>query len=395
MTDSRLQANIVAARADGGRIAENILYFARLLRASGLPIGPQKTVLATEAVLAAGVEDAKTLFWTLHSVFVSRRSEAEIFNQAFHLFWRDPGYVQQLMSVMVPNLKREPQRQDAMARRLAESLMTKRAAEAAQTRDELKFEATGTFSGAEVLQSKDFEQMSAEELRLARATLRGMGLAMAEMRTRRFRPSRRSERLDTRAMLRAMGRGGPDALRPMWKARTWRKPPLVVLCDISGSMDVYARVFLHFLYAVSNDRDHVHAFLFGTRLTNVTRALRNRDPDAAIAKASRAAPDWAGGTRIGETLAAFNRLWARRVLGQNATVLVITDGLDRSGGDGVEAAARRLRASCRRLVWLNPLMRYDEYAPMAAGARALSKHVSEARACHNLRSIADLTAALT
>ncbi|MDX2265727.1 MAG: VWA domain-containing protein [Hyphomicrobiales bacterium] len=394
MTAGRIEANIVAAQADGGRIAENILYFGRMLRAAGLPVGPRQTVLATEAVLAAGVEDVKTLFWTLHAVFVSKRSEADIFNQAFHLFWRDPGYVQQLMSVMVPSLKREPRTQDAMARRLAESLMSRKAAEAAPERDELRFEATGTFSGAEVLQSKDFEQMSAEELRLAREAVKHMGLAMAEMRTRRFAPASRGERLNVRAMLKAMGAHGPDALRPMWRARAWRRPPLVALCDISGSMDAYARVFLHFLYTVANDRERVSAFLFGTRLTNISRALRNRDPDAAIAKASRAAPDWAGGTRIGESLSEFNRLWARRVLGQNATVLLITDGLDRSGGEGVAAAARRLRASSRRLIWLNPLLRYDEYAPLAAGARELTKHVSETRPCHNLRSMADLVAAL-
>jgi uncharacterized protein with von Willebrand factor type A (vWA) domain len=144
-----------------------------------------------------------------------------------------------------------------------------------------------------------------------------------------------------------------------------------------------------------NAREQVHCFLFGTRLTNITRALRNRDPDAAIAKVSHLVADWSGGTRIGDSLRTFNRDWARRVLGQNATVLLFTDGLDRAGGEGIADAARRLRASSRRLIWLNPLLRYDRYAPLASGARELERHVSELRPCHNLRSLADLALALS
>jgi uncharacterized protein len=391
-----ISPNIIAARADGGRIAENILFFVRLLRASGLPLGPERTLAATEAVLAAGIEDQATLYWALHAVLVSRRAEHDIFDQAFHLFWRDPDYIKQLLSVMVPNMNGLPaEKNDAVARRLAEQIMSSATSRHAPERDELRIDARGTASDAELFQAKDFEQMSAEELRLARRILSEMILPLAEIRTRRFTPASRGERLDIRRMLRRMGSQGPDALLPLYRARVWRRPPLVVLCDISGSMDSYARIFLHFLYAVTNARDRVHSFLFGTRLTNITRMLKNRDPDAALARVTKAVPDWSGGTRIGDTLAAFNRLWARRVLGQNALVLLFTDGLDRAGGEDIGPAARRLAASCRRLIWLNPLLRYDDYRPLAAGARELVKHVSEVRPCHNLASLADLTAALS
>jgi uncharacterized protein len=393
---SELKPNIIAAQADGGRIAENILFFVRLLRASGLPLGPERTIAATEAVLAAGVEDQATLYWALHTVLVSRRAEHDIFNQAFQLFWRDPDYIKQLLSVMVPNMRGLPaERNDAIARRLAEQIMAASNSRHAPERDELIIDARGTASDAELFQAKDFEQMSAQELRLARRVLSEMVLPLAEIRTRRFTPAARGERLDLRRMLRRMGSQGPDALLPLYRARAWRRPPLVVLCDISGSMDSYARIFLHFLYAVTNARDRVHSFLFGTRLTNITRALKNRDPDAALARVTRSVPDWSGGTRIGDSLAAFNRLWARRVLGQNALVLLFTDGLDRAGGENIGPAARRLAASCRRLIWLNPLLRYDDYQPLASGARELVKHVSEVRPCHNLASLADLTAALS
>ena len=182
---------------------------------------------------------------------------------------------------------------------------------------------------------------------------------------------------------------------PLYKERQWRAPPLVVICDISGSMDSYARLFLHFLYALINAGERVHAFLFATRLTNVTRLLRNRDPDTAIAKASSAVEDSSGGTRIGPSLHAFNKVWARRILGQNATVLLFSDGLDRSEGEGIARETRRLAASCRRLIWLNPLLRYEGYAPLAAGAAELSRHAGEPRACHNLKSVGELAAALS
>ncbi len=392
-----LGPNIVAGKIDGGRIAGNILAFARVLRAAGLPVGPQKTIEACDAVLAAGIEDPKVFYWTLHSVFVSRPSERDIFNQAFHLIWRDPGYIQQLLSVMVPNLKgaAAPPR-DTMARRLADSLFLHRQAQHAVEREILELDARGTASDIETFSAKDFEEMTADELRLALRVVAKLVLALEKLRTRRWsaRANMRRESLDLRRMLRQAGCRGTEAMRPMYRSRRMRVPPLVVLCDISGSMDSYARLFLHFLYAIINGGEQVHAFLFGTRLTNVTRILKSRDPEAAMAKASRAVQDWSGGTRIGESLHNFNKNWARRVLGQNATVLLFTDGLDRSAGEGVEVEARRLAGSCRRLIWLNPLLRFEGYSPLAAGAAALSNQIRDMRPCHNLKSVADLAAAL-
>jgi uncharacterized protein len=398
MKRAELRANIVTGTADGGRIADNILGFARVLRSAGLPIGPQKVIEATDAVLVAGVESPKVLYWTLHSVFVTRPSERDIFNQAFHLIWRDPGYIQQLLSVMVPNLRGAASApRDAMARRLADSLFLHREAQHAVERDSLQLDARGTASDLDALASKDFEQMTADELRLARRVIAELAASLAKRRTRRFSAAtvQRAERLDLRRMLRQAGSRGIEGISPVYKRRQRRAPPLAVLCDISGSMDSYARLFLHFLYALTNEGERVHAFLFGTRLTNVTRMLRNRDPDAAIAKVAGTVKDWSGGTRIGESLHIFNKLWARRVLGQNATVLLFTDGLDRAGGEGIAREARRLRGSCSRLVWLNPLVRFDGYAPLAAGAAELARHASDLRPCHNLTSIADLAAALS
>ncbi len=392
----RLDANIVTAKADGGRLAANILGFARVLRSAGMPASPAKVHEAVAAVLAAGLSDPKVFYWTLHAVFVSRPSERDIFNQAFHLIWRDPGYIQQLLSVMVPNLRNSGAPRDAMARRLADSLFLRQGAEQAVEREQMEIDARGTASDLEILAEKDFEQMTADELRLVRVAMAELAARLAKRATRRFSPKGTGggRRLDLRRMLRQAGSRGPEGILPLYKVRQRRAPPLVVMCDISGSMDSYARVFLHFLYGLINSGERVHAFLFGTRLTNVTRILRDRDPDAAMAKAAGEVQDWSGGTRIGESLHAFNKIWARRVLGQNATVLLFTDGLDRSGGEGISREARRLRASCRRLIWVNPLLRYDGYAPLAAGAAELDRHVSEMRPCHNLKSVAGLASAL-
>jgi len=391
-----LRANLAAAEADGGKIAANILQFARLLRSAGLPIGPQQVILATEAVMAAGVDNPKTLYWTLHSVFVTRPSERDIFAEAFQLIWRDPDYLRQLLSVMAPNARGAQARpSDPVARRLADSLFLHQGEMSAVEREEFQLDASGTASTAQGLAEKDFEQMSSAELALARRVISDIAIALAKIRTRRFMAaSSGGERLDMRRMLRKSGSRGTEALLPLFRKRRMRRPPLVVLCDISGSMDAYARLFLHFLYALVNARERVHCFLFGLHLTNITRNLRDRDPDAALAKVAGQVTDWSGGTRIGESLSEFNRLWARRLLGQNATVLLFTDGLDRAAGEGIGEAARRLRASSRRLIWLNPLLRYDDYAPLAAGAAALEQHVSEVRPCHNLASLADLADAL-
>ena len=392
----RLLPNLIAAKADGGRIAENILQFGRLLRAAGLPVGPDRSIRATEAVLAAGLESPTILYWTLHSVYVMRPEHHDVFDQAFFLFWKDPGFLQSMMAMMLPSVKAPPKSAEKpLSRRLREPLMPNSGNRPPALRpDELDLDASQSWSANEVLRHKDFELMSADEQRRAREAIRRMALAMAEIPTRRFEASSRGRRLDMKRILRDTGAKGTDHLALHTRDRRWRRPPLVVLCDISGSMDSYARMLLHFLYAVTNARDRVHCFLFGTRLTHITRTLKSRDPDSAIAKLSADVKDWSGGTRIGDSIATFNRDWGRRVLGQNAVVLLITDGLDRDNADGLGLAARRLRASCRRLIWLNPLLRYDAYAPLAAGARELRPHVSELRGCHNLASLEELARAL-
>ncbi|MEZ5909237.1 MAG: VWA domain-containing protein [Hyphomicrobiaceae bacterium] len=395
-TAVRLEANLIVASADGGRLADNVMHFARLLRASGLAVGPADTVRAMEAALAVGIESPRRLYWALHATLVRRRQDREIFNQAFVAFWKDPGFLEQMLSLMLPRSPADAApAEPAMNRRLAESLFRPPAERPdARAEDHIEIDMAGTHSVLEVSRTKDFEQMSAAELAAARRAIARLRLPAELVRTRRLRGGLKRERIDLRRIVREMAAKGPDHLLLHYRERRWRRAPLVVLCDVSGSMETYARVLLHFLHALANDRDRVSTFLFGTGLSNVTRAFADRDPDVAVARVTAEVTDFSGGTRIATALDAFNRQWARRVLGQNAVVLLITDGLDRDAGEGLDTAARRLAACSRRLVWLNPLLRYDRYEPIAAGARVLARHAHEMRACHNLASLADLVRAL-
>jgi uncharacterized protein with von Willebrand factor type A (vWA) domain len=377
-----------------GRLVENVMHFARALRAAGLPIGPGKVLAAIEALGAVGIADRQDFYWTLHAVFVNRRDQRELFDQAFHIFWRNPQLLEKMLGVMLPTIRTDEPMEE-MSRRLAEALHPGDGKDRDQPEQEkLELDAVMTFSDREKLQRMDFEKMSGEELRQARAALRRLTLPLAEAPIRRFTPDPRGERADMRASLRAQLRStGVIALKR--KRRQRRPPPLVVLCDISGSMSRYSRLFIQFMHAVTNDRDRVFTFLFGTRLTNITRYLRQKDVDVALDRVAAVVEDWSGGTRIGQSLAEFNRRWSRRVLGQGAVVLLITDGLDREGGQGIAQEMDRLHRSCRRLIWLNPLLRYEGFAPKSQGMRAILPHVDEFRPVHNLQSLEELVEALS
>ena len=386
-----------------GRLVENIMHFARTLRAAGLPVGPGKVLSAIRAVEAVGLHRRADFYWALHAVFVNRRDQQELFDQAFHVFWRNPKILERMMGLLLPDV-RPLVKQDAenalhISRRLADALRAGRRGgdgdEPDREEDEVEIDAALTYSSKEILQTRDFEKMSLDELDRAKAAIAAMRLPIMDLPTRRFRPTPGGRRVDLRATMRAALRSGSDTIPLRWKTRRRRHPPLVILCDISGSMARYSRMLLHFMHAVTNDRDRVHTFVFGTRLTNVTRHLRHKDIDIALEKVAEAVEDWSGGTRIGVCLHSFNVYWSRRVLGQGAVVLFISDGLDRDNAEGLGAEIARLHRSCRRLIWLNPLLRYEGYEPKSLGARVIMPHVDDFRTVHNLESLAQLTDVLS
>ncbi len=380
---------------NGGLIAANIMHFARVLRAAGLPIGPGKVLDAINALATLGIGRREDFYWTLHATFVNRRDQRELFDQAFHIFWKNPQILERMMSMMLPSaqLAEEEAPENDLSSRVAEALTAgTEAREEIKTREkeEVEFDATLTWSQDEVFRDLDFEKMTNAEMEAAKAAMQQIRLPLRALPTRRFHPSKNGARIDMRTTLRSSLRSNGDIIPMHWRKRKRRNPPLVVLCDISGSMERYARMLLHFLHAVTNDQDRVHTFLFGTRLTNVTRYLRYRDIDISLENVASAVVDWSGGTRIGECLKDFNRFWSRRVLTQGAVVVLITDGLDRDGGEGLHLEMDRLHRSSRHLIWLNPLLRYDKFQPKSHGIKAILPHVDEFRPVHNLESLAQL-----
>jgi uncharacterized protein with von Willebrand factor type A (vWA) domain len=378
------------AQASDGRLLANLMQFARTLRAAGLPVGPGKVLDAVAAVEAVGIADRRDFYWTLHAVLVNRADQRVLFDQAFHVFWRNPELLKKMLGLVLPELNIEMPRDEGaeMLRRLAEALHpNQKARESGET--ELEIDAALSASDREQLHAMDFEKMSLEELARAKAAIARMRLPIHDIPTRRYARDPRGARADMRATLRAALRSG-GIIELKRKSQRRRPPPLVVLCDISGSMSRYSRVFLHFMHSITNDRDRVHTFVFGTRLTNITRYLRFRDVDIALDRVADAVEDWSGGTRIGHSVREFNRLWSRRVLGQGAVVLLITDGLDRDAGTGLAHQMDRLHRSCRQLIWLNPLLRYEGFEPRSLGMKAMLPYVDEFRPVHNLESLETL-----
>ena len=383
------------------KLAENVVVFTRLLRAAGLRLGTASALDAAGAAAAVDLRRRGELYWALHAALVRRPEERALFDQAFSLFWRDPddaGRGRELMARMLPQMRlAHLPTPPAISRRLAEAwrqLQPPPPRPPGKVPERAELDAALSFSPDELLRSRDFEQMTAAELARAKRLVARLQLTRRPVRTRRYAPDPHGPRIDLARTARDSRTTLGDLAPLRWRSRIERPPPLVVLCDVSGSMGRYAEMLLCFLHALLGERQRTHAFLFATRLTPVTRLLRRRDADEALARCGREVADWAGGTRLRGCLRDFNRTWSRRVLGQGAVVLLVTDGLDRDPEAGLAAEADRLHRSCRRLIWLNPLLRWAGFSPRAAGVRALLPHVDEHRPVHNLDSLEALGRAL-
>ena len=373
-----------------GALALNILHFARALRDTGIPVGPGAVLDAVAAVEAVGFSDKTDFREVLHAVFVKKHEHTLLFDQVFDVFWKRKGLLEKLIAMLSPQAPadKKPAKAEAGASRVADA-MFKSNKEAPPPPPSLDLDARLTMSATEILQTKDFAQMSAKEIAEARALIAKMRMPDDLRPTRRFSPSHFGQRFDPRRTFRRSLRGGGALIDLAFRARAEKHPPVVALCDISGSMAEYTRLFLHFLHALGETR-RVTTFLFGTRLTNVTRAMRARDPDEALARCSQDVADWSGGTRISASLHRFNRDWSRRVLSQGPVVLLFTDGLERDGLEALGPEMERLHKSCRRLIWLNPLLRWEGFQPKSQGIRAMLPYVDEFRTVHNLDSLRNL-----
>jgi len=376
--------------------AENVVHFARVLRHAGIPVGPDRVLAALEAIEAVGVARRDDVHAALSAVMLDRHEQQPLFDDAFAAFWRDPKLLERMMAELLPKISGRREMNKQRSQRLADALAAPPpAAEGARREgpdDQVEFETAFTFSDRERLARADFESMTAAEFELAKKLAEEVPLPFAPVRRRRHEASARGV-VDLRATMLAMARQ-PETLVPRFSRPRSELPTIVVLLDISGSMDRYARLMLHYVHGLTRRYLKVHTLTFGTRLTNITRALRHRDPDLALALASAQVQDWKGGTRIASCLDDFNRHWARRLLGANAALLLVTDGLDRDDHGELTRAAAQLRLFARQIVWLNPLLRFEKFEPRAGGVRALLPFVDRFLPVHNLASLADLATVL-
>ena len=382
-----LPVNLILGEADGEKLLANLSRFARLLRTVGIRAGPGKVAFAARAIEKVGVAARADFYWTLAAAFLEKGEQRASFHQAFHLFWRAADPFADALSLLAPTI--QPRDKNSAARRVAEAMGNWRESQNILPPPDISIDAAMSASDLESLRQKDFEEMSQAEWEAAAKLIRALALQLPQMKTRRARAAAVG-RIDRRATFRRALKTGGESLLLRRQTPSSRLPSVVVLCDISGSMNSYARMLAHFMAALVNLPTPIRAFLFGTRLTDASRCLRAGDMESAAAAIGRAAPDWGGGTRIADSIRQFNREWSRRALAQGGVVLLATDGLERGNADELAFQIERLRKSCRRLIWLNPLLRFDRYRAIARGAKILAQFADESRPIHNINSLAQL-----
>jgi hypothetical protein len=390
------------AKNSPGRLAENVMHFARVLRSAGMPVGSDRVHTALAALQVAGLESKRDFHAVLSACLIDRIEHRELFDQAFMLFWRDPDLMGRMRALLLPkvHVKEGATPPPPENRRLGDALFPHQPNRPPDEpeQDQIEINAELTWNDRELLRQADFDTMTADEWRAAQRLLAQMKLVFEPLPTRRSRRASRPGRADWRATLAAMARHGGDLWDMRWRQRRDKPAPLVLLADISGSMSRYSRMLLHFAHGLGHagvqGGTPVESFVFGTRLTRTTRLLKSRDPDIAVGQVVRAVADWSGGTRITTSLHEFNQRWARRVLSGRATVLLISDGLEHGDTQALAFEMERLHKSCRRLVWLNPLLRFEKFEPKAAGIRAMLPFVDRFLPAHNLQSLAELVSVL-
>ncbi len=375
--------------AHGGHLLSHLLAFGYLLREMGVAVSPGQMIELSAALEHIPLTRREDLWATARCILVLRREDLPLFDAAFEFFWRnltgssleDDMFYQMLPTMKLPRRQlRLPRRQDTEAT----------ANEQREEEQPEEVSLTLTYSASEALRRKDFSQFTWEEVQACKLLLQQLQWRIAERPTRRQRAARRGRQLDFRRTLRQNMRYGGEPLRLAWRETRTEQRPLVVICDISGSMERYSRILLQFVHTISNGLRDVEAFVFGTRLTRITRQLHQRDIDDAIDAVTKQVVDWSGGTRIGDAIKSFNFLWGRRVLGRGPVLLLISDGWDRGDADLLRREMSRLQRSCHRLIWLNPLLGNPNYQPLTIGMQAALPFVDDFLPVHNLESLGQL-----
>lgn len=379
-----------------GQLLHNLVLFNRLLRELGLDVNPGRVIDLVQALSLVQIGRKPDFYYTLQSLLVHNKEDLPLFDQAFELFWRRPVHELSLADLFRRELPR-PQEPIIKPPDLQPEAPQEKANQEEEDGGELLevIEVTQTYSTQEILRQKDFADLSADELAAVQRMMAAMVWQMGERRTRRTQTGY-GQNLDLRRLLRRNLRYGGELLEWPTREPKYKPRPLVILADISGSMERYTRLLLHFIYSLAAGLEQtVEAFVFSTRLTRITRPLRDKEIDRALHNVSALVHDWSGGTRIGEAIKSFNYDWGRRVLGRGAVVLIISDGWDRGDPAVLKKEMDRLHRSCHRLIWLNPLLGSAQYEPLTRGIMAALPYMDDFLPVHNLSSLEDLAQHLT
>lgn len=377
-------------RQPAGHLLHNLVLFGRLLRRLGIDVNPGRMIDLVKALEFVNIANRSDFYHTLRSLLVNRQDQLPLFDRAFDLFWRKRGDQPVELELYDATRKREPQNPRVVLRRDLQSIEPPSSQSDDEDLSQEVLELTQTYSDQEILRYKDFGELSEDELKSVRRFMAKLVWELGQRRTRRFQ-SGRSSRPDLRRLMRRNLRYGGELLDIPTQQRKVRPRPLVIVADVSGSMENYTRLILYFLYSLLEGLSQkVEAFVFSTRLSRVTRELHSRELDEALERVSRSVPDWSGGTRIGDALKEFNFRWARRVLGNGAIVILISDGWDRGDPELLSHEMARLQRSCRRLIWLNPLLGSPRYEPLTRGMQAALPFIDDFLPVHNLASLEDL-----
>ena len=377
------------------KLDQNILLFVRLLRAIGMKVGPASVVDAVEAAQLIGLDDKSIFFHGLSSCLVKTPQDRDLFKQAFFLFWQNPKFQERMRDLLIPQFKNPyDTEEESFSQRLEDALGRSDIPDLQSEKETIEIDASGTVSDVELFQQKDFRMMTKEEIETAIKAIQSLRLHLPKKPSRRFMASSHQSTVDMRRSLRLAPKTF-GAVLPRFKESRLEDRPIVVLLDISGSMDHYTRMMLHFMHTLTAQHQKVTSFIFGTHLTNITRQLKTRDIDDALKSVADSAEDWSGGTRISKNIESFNKEWSRRVLSGHPIVLLISDGLEKFHDDSLSFEMERLQKSCKSLIWLNPLLRFEDFSPKSISIRRMLEHVDAFLPIHSLSSMTELANSLS
>ncbi len=397
----------------GKRLLYRLTEFGRILWEVGIDVGPGRMLDLAETLNSIDITNKEDFYNTLKCCLLSKHEQEAIFNQMFLYYWYMRHSQDKKPGKDVPGASRRDEKNMRLPpselKRLAEHMNAsneqhkdlkpemrptdrrKHADEREVVEDDDQSDTQGTaYSALEILRKKDFESFNWDEVQEAKKLMSEMRWHLGMRKTHRKAPARHGTSPDMRRIIRRNLKYGAELLELTWRETRQKPRPLVIVCDISGSMSLYSRLLLHFIHTVSNGLQNVETFVFGTRLTRITRQLKRRDVDDAVSDVSKSVQDWSGGTRIGDALHGFNRYWSRRVLGRGAVVLIISDGWDRGDADTLSIEMDRLQHSCHRLIWLNPLLGSPDYRPLTVGMKTALPYIDNFLPAHNLDSLIHL-----